>query len=122
MVLGAQTGMSMFRLRFALPVVSEKRAYLLLKNYNMRDIKLSGREAAVVRAIGFAESMLGAEILDSTRMEPEDVGDTLNGLIAAGFVETIPYAEQVDLAEMPATAFEVNPAYVHELRVAISRR
>ena len=52
----------------------------------MRDIKLSGREAAVVRAIGFAESMLGAEILDSTRMEPEDVGDTLNGLIAAGFV------------------------------------
>src|SRR5205085_9729622 len=78
----------------------------------MRDIKLSGREAAVVRAIGFVESMLGAEILDSTRMELEDVGDTLNGLIAAGFVETIPYAEQVDLAEMPSTAFEVNPAYV----------
>jgi hypothetical protein len=100
----------------------EKRAYLLLKNHHMRDIKLSGREAAVVRAIGFAESMLGAEILDSTRMEPEDVGDTLNGLIAAGFIETIPYAEQVDLAEMPTTAFEVNPAYVHELRVAISRR
>ena len=103
-------------------VQSEKRAYLLLKSYNMRDIKLSGREAAVVRAIGFAESMLGAEILDSTRMEPEDVGDTLNGLIAAGFIETIPYAEQIDLAEMPSTAFEVNPAYVHELRVAIARR
>lgn len=88
----------------------------------MRDIRLSGREVAVVRAIGFAESMLGAEILDFTHMEPEDVGDTLNGLIAAGFVETIPYAEQVDLAEMPATAFEINPAYVHELRVAVSQR
>jgi hypothetical protein len=109
--------------RTVMPRPSPKnRAYLLLKNYDMRDIKLSGREAAVVRAIGFAESMLGAEILDSTRMEPEDVGDTLNGLIAAGFIETIPYAEQVDLAEMPTTAFEVNPAYVHELRVAISRR
>ena len=36
--------------------------------------------------------------------------------------ETIPYAEQVDLAEMPSTAFECNPAYVHELRVAIARR
>jgi hypothetical protein len=95
---------------------------LAAKRLLMREIKLSGREAAVVRAIGFAESMLGAEILDSTRMEPEDVGDTLNGLIAAGFVETIPYAEQVDLAEMPSTAFEVNPAYVHELRNAISRR
>jgi len=102
--------------------VLQKIGMLAAKKLPMRDIKLSGREAAVVRAIGFAESMLGAEILDSTRMEPEDVGDTLNGLIAAGFVETIPYAEQVDLAEMPSTAFEVNPAYVHELRTAISRR
>src|SRR5207247_5218868 len=87
----------------------QKVGMLAAKKLPMRDIKLSGREAAVVRAIGFAESMLGAEILDSTSMEPEDVGDTLNGLIAAGFVETIPYAEQVDLAEMPSTAFEVNP-------------
>jgi hypothetical protein len=88
----------------------------------MRDVRLSGREAAVVRALGFAESMLGAEILDATKMELEDVSDTLNGLIAAGFVETIPYNEQIDMAEMPATAFEVNPAYVHELRQAITRR
>ncbi len=88
----------------------------------MRDVRLSGREAAVVRAIGFAESMMGAEILDSTHMELDDAGDTLNGLIAAGLVETIPYSEQVDLAEMPATAFEVNPAYVHELRQAVARR
>lgn len=88
----------------------------------MRDVRLSGREVAVVRAIGFAESMLGAEILDSTHMELEDAGDTLNGLIAAGLVETIPYSEQVDLAEMPAIAFEVNPAYVHELRQAIAHR
>jgi hypothetical protein len=108
--------------RGSYPTGLRKTGILAAKKRHMRDIKLSGREAAVVRAIGFAESMLGAEILDSTRMEPEDVGDTLNGLIAAGFVETIPYAEQVDLAEMPATAFEVNPAYVHELRVAISRR
>jgi hypothetical protein len=88
----------------------------------MREVRLSGREVAVVRALGFAESMLGAEILDITHMELEDVSDTLNGLIAAGLVETIPYSEQIDLAEMPAIAFEVNPAYVHELRQAIARR
>lgn len=88
----------------------------------MREVRLSGREVAVVRALGFAESMLGAEILDATRMELEDASDTLNGLIAAGLVETIPYSEQIDLAEMPATAFEVNPAYVHELRQAIAHR
>jgi hypothetical protein len=87
----------------------------------MRSIKLTGREATVVRAIGFTESMLGAEIQDFTHMELEDVTDTLNGLMAAGFVESVPYCEAVQLAEMPVTAFEINPAYVHELKHAIQR-
>lgn len=87
----------------------------------MRCIKLTGRETCIVRAIGFSESMLGAEIQDFTRMELEDVTDTLNGLMSAGFVESVPYYEEVQLAEMPVTAFEVNPAYVHDLRQAIQR-
>jgi DNA-binding MarR family transcriptional regulator len=87
----------------------------------MRSIKLTGREATVVRAIGFNESMLGAEIQDFTRMELEDVTDTLNGLMAAGFVESIPYYDEVQLAETTVTAFELNPAYVHELKQAIQR-
>jgi len=88
----------------------------------MRQIKLTGREATIVRAIGFTESMLGTEIQDHARMESEDLTDTLNGLLAAGFVQSIPYTEQIELAEMPVTAFEVNPAYAHEIRVAIARR
>ena len=48
--------------------------------------------------------------------------EAINGLIAAGFVESIPYCEEVAMAEMPATAFELNPAYVHELRQALVRR
>ena len=87
----------------------------------MRMIKLTGREATVMRAIGFTESMLGSEIQDFTRMESEDVTDTLNGLVAAGFVESIPYREEVPLAEMPVTAFEVNPAYAQELKRALIR-
>ncbi|HEV2046424.1 MAG TPA: hypothetical protein VGQ95_07475 [Chthoniobacterales bacterium] len=87
----------------------------------MRNIKLTGREASVVRAIGFTESMLGTEIQDYVRMESEDVTDTLNSLISAGFVESIPYYEEVQLAEMPVTAFELNPAYVHQLKEALSR-
>jgi hypothetical protein len=87
----------------------------------MRSIKLTGREATVVRAIGFTESMLGAEIQDLTHMELEDVTDTLNGLMAAGFVESVPFCEQVQLAEMPVTAFELNPSFVHELKHAIQR-
>jgi hypothetical protein len=87
----------------------------------MRQIKLTGREQTVMRAIGFAESMLGTEIEDFTRMQSEDVTDTLNSLMAAGFVESIPYYEQIDLAQMPVTAFEANPAYVHELKRALIR-
>jgi len=87
----------------------------------MRVIKLTGREATVMRAIGFTESMMGAEIQDFTRMESEDVTDTLNSLMAAGFIESIPYYEEVQLAEMPVTAFEVNPAYAHDLKRALSR-
>lgn len=88
----------------------------------MRNIKLTGREASVVRAIGFAEAMIGTEIQDHTRMEPDDLTDTLNSLMSAGFLETVPFLEEVQLAEMPVTAFELNPAYCHELRDALHRR
>jgi hypothetical protein len=88
----------------------------------MRNIKLTGREASVVRAIGFTESMLGTEIQDNSLLDPEDVTDTLNALMAAGFVQCLPFREQVELAEVPVTSFELNPAYVHELREAITRR
>lgn len=89
--------------------------------FPMRMIKLSGREASVLRAIGFTSSMLGAEIQDYVKMESDDVTDVLNSLMAAGFVESIPYTEQIDLAQMPVTSFEVNPAYTHELRRALIR-
>jgi helix-turn-helix protein len=88
----------------------------------MRNIRLTGREATVLRAIGFAEGMLGAELQDNTRMEPDDITDTLNGLISVGFVESVPYREEIELAEMPVTSFEVNAAYTHELKQALIRR
>jgi hypothetical protein len=88
----------------------------------MRQIKLTGREASIVRAIGFAEAMLGAEILDYTHMDPEDITDTLNSLMSAGFLESVPFCEQVGIAEMRATTFEMNPAYAHDLRLALQRR
>ena len=87
----------------------------------MRTIKLTGREATVVRAIGFAEGMLGAEHQDFTRMEAEDITDTLNSLISAGFVESVPYRDEIEMAEMPVTSFEVNAAYAHELKEALRR-
>jgi hypothetical protein len=88
----------------------------------VRNIKLSGREATVVRSIGFAEAMMGAEIQDCSHMAVEDITDTLNGLMSAGYVESIPFCEEVQLAEMPVTAFELNPAYAQELKQALYRR
>jgi hypothetical protein len=88
----------------------------------MRHIKLSGREATVVRAIGFTEAMMGAELQDQCHMDSEDVTDTLNSLMSAGFVESVPYYDEIQLAEMPVTAFELNPAYANELKQALYRR
>ena len=88
----------------------------------MRQIKLTGREVSIVRTIGFAEAMSGAEILEHTRMEAEDVTDSLNGMMSAGFIESVPYCEEVDTADLTNTAFEINPAYASELRSAMLRR
>ena len=87
----------------------------------MRRIKLSGRERAVLKAIGFTDGALGAEVQQHTQMPPDDLVDVLNALLAAGYAESKPYREQVALAEMPATNFEVNPGYVHELRESMAR-
>ena len=87
----------------------------------MRNIKLTGREICMVRAIGFTEPVLGAELQEFTRMEAEDVTDTLNSLISAGFAESIPYCEEVQVEQMPVTAFEINPSYVLGLKEAILR-
>jgi hypothetical protein len=98
------------------------RAWKLLFPKAMPNIQLTGREACVVRAIGFNESILGAEIQDYTHLESETVTDTINSLLAAGFIESIPYSEEVQLDQMPVTMFEINPSYVHELRQVLARR
>jgi hypothetical protein len=87
----------------------------------MRNIRFTGREASVIRAIGFTTAAAGVEIQDFTRMEPEDVTDVLNSLMSAGFVESVPYCEQIGMAEMPVTMFELNPGYVHEIKKACAR-
>jgi hypothetical protein len=87
----------------------------------MRQIKLSGRERAVVRAIGFAEGMGGEEIREHTRIPAEDLTDVLNALLGAGFVESQPYRDQITTPELATLQFEVNPSYVHEIKGAMKR-
>jgi hypothetical protein len=86
----------------------------------MRRIKLSGRERAVLKALGFAEAIPGEQIRDYTQIQPDDLTDVLNALLAAGYVESKPYREQVTSDEMLKVEFEVNPAYAHELKSSCS--
>ena len=44
----------------------------------MRRIKLSGRERAVLKALGFAEAMPGEQIREYTQIQPDDLTDVLN--------------------------------------------
>jgi hypothetical protein len=87
----------------------------------MRRIKLSGRERSVLKAIGFAEAVPGAQLREHTQIQLEDLTDVMNALLAAGYVESKPYREQVTSEEIAAMEFEVNPGYVHELRTSMQR-
>ena len=70
----------------------------------MRRIKLSGRERAVLKALGFAEAIPGEQIREYTQIQPEDLTDVLNALLAAGYVESKPHREQITSAEMATAA------------------
>jgi DNA-binding MarR family transcriptional regulator len=87
----------------------------------MRKIKLSGREMSVIRSIDLAEGTSGADIQERTQIPPEDLVDVMNGLLDAGFLETIPPSEKVEPGKLAETIFETNPAYSTELR-KVTRR
>ncbi len=87
----------------------------------MKQIKLSGRERAVIRAIDFTSGTSGGELLSITNIEPEDLVDILNGLISVGYAEVVPYADGTSVERFRDAVFEVNPAYAMELRDALRR-
>jgi hypothetical protein len=88
----------------------------------MKQLRFSGRETSILRAIDFANGSAGAEIALKTRLEPEDALDILNGLLDAGYIETNPPQQQhVTLDQFDMMQFEVNPAFAHDLKKAMIR-
>lgn len=88
---------------------------------SMKQIKLSGREQAVLRAIDYSTGSTGAEIGATTHIETDELADILNGLCAVGYVEVFPYAERVTAGSCAAARFEVNPSYALDLKTALRR-
>jgi hypothetical protein len=87
----------------------------------MKAIKLSGREAAVLRAIGFGMGIPGQELCERVQMAEEDLVDVLNTLLDAGYAETESMRERVTVADFAAETYEVNPSYAGDLKAAMRR-
>ncbi len=87
----------------------------------MKQIKLSGREQAVLRAIDYSVGSTGAEIHGATHIDTEELADILNGLCEVGYVEVFPHAERVNAATCATSRFEVNPSYALDLKAALRR-
>lgn len=88
----------------------------------MKEIKLTGRERAVLRYIDFAIGTTGADLLEHTRLDPEDLVAVINALMEVGYAQVEPYAETTDEETFREQIFSVNPSYALELKNAMMRR
>lgn len=88
----------------------------------MKQIKLTGRERSVLRVLDFSCGNTGEELLESSRLESDDLVSVLNSLMAPGFLEMDPYAEEATLETFFSARFDVNPSYAQELRAAMAQR
>ena len=92
------------------------------KPTRMKQIKLTGRERSVLRVLDFSNGNTGAELLESARLEADDLVGVLNSLMGPGYLEMVPYAEEATLETFDTARFDVNPSYAHELRTAMAWR
>jgi hypothetical protein len=86
-----------------------------------REIKLSGGEISLLKAMGLSGgSVFGKLLVDKIgEMEPAEFLDELNGLISLGYV----LCNKVNLRTMEdveRTVFRVNASYARDLREAIT--
>ena len=93
----------------------------------MRQIKLVGRELTVVRAIEHTGST-GQALYERTNIDPQDLLDILNALYELGYVEAylaghnLPQMEQLKMAQLHSTRFEINPTYYQEIKKVLLQR
>ncbi len=87
----------------------------------MKQIKLSGREMAVLRSIDYASGSTGVEIREKTAIDGVDVAEILNALCDIGYVEVFPPADPVTYLNYAESRFEINPSYALQLKEAMKR-
>jgi hypothetical protein len=87
-----------------------------------REIKLNGRETAVLRTIGFGLGISGTELKERMKMDDDDLVDILCAMLEIGYLETPSMKDTVTKADFIAETYEVNPGYVTDLKEALKRR
>lgn len=85
-----------------------------------REIKLSGGEITMLKAMGLSGSPVhGLLFLDRVGdLEPSELIDTLDGLITMGYVLSTKVNVQ-KIEEVERSSFRVNPSYARDLRDAM---
>ncbi|MEO7318343.1 MAG: hypothetical protein ABIZ56_05085, partial [Chthoniobacteraceae bacterium] len=81
----------------------------------MKEIKLTGRERCVLRVLDFGAGNTGEELMESSRLEADDLVAVLSGLMGPGFLEMAPYAEEASVETYRTSRFDINPSYAQEL-------
>jgi len=87
--------------------------------WRVSEINLNGGEISILKTIGLGgTSMAGAQLVERIEMEPAELIDALEGLIALGYIQ----ANRVGIRTMDAVksaSFRVSQAYARELRDAV---
>lgn len=86
-----------------------------------KPIKINGREASVIRSIGYGLGVSGKDLIEQTQLSKEDLCDILNTLLEAGYVETPSMKEKTDIDSVEQEMFEVNGSFASELKAAMKR-
>lgn len=87
-----------------------------------RQIKLNGRELALLRTIGFGLGVTGVELQERMAMMPDELVDILNTMLDSGYVEVASLKQQITVADLSTETFELNPAFTTDLKEALKRR
>lgn len=88
----------------------------------MKKLKITGRERSVLRVLDFSTGNTGEELLASSRLEPEDLVDVINGLMSPGYLEVTPSTEETTVETFREARFDINPSYSQELRAVMANR
>ena len=86
-----------------------------------KEIRLTGREGAVLRAVGFGLGITGTELVERLQMDGDELVDVVNALLDSGYLETTSMRERVEAGDLASESFEVNPSYVGDLKEAMKR-